>query len=1391
MAQDNILGIQATINGKDIKQGADEFMGQVSRMERASDRFISNLAGKSRMVNGQVESIGTTFEDVVGVITKGAAALGIAFSAQQFVTQVARTRGEFQQLEVAFNTMLGSAEKAGALMAQITRTAAVTPFGLQDVAGGAKQLLAYGVASEQVNDTLIRLGDIAAGLSIPLNDLVYLYGTTMTQGRLFTQDLRQFQGRGIPLADELAKQFGVTKDRVGELVTAGKVGFGELEKAIVSMTSEGGKFGGLMEAQSKTILGQWSNIQDAIDGMFNEIGKSQEGVINTALQGISLLVENYETVGRSILALVATYGTYKAALITTIVLHKSWAVAARADATAKAVLTAATKAQTVAQLALNAAMKANPYVLLATAVVGLGTAMWALSEHTSAAEKGLQEYNAEQEKFANQQEHAKQELERLVNVLNDENAAYSERDYAMRQMKALYPDLAQMFMDEKGHISDLAGLWEAYGNKAKEAKLQSQEAKVAGLSTELTIATNNYNTAKANSNWGGAKKYKEQVENITAQLTQAKKDLSVLVEEQKKAESQPEVKNKSYWEKKKKDAEDARDALDETKKNSKEWQELERQIIEADKALQQWDDPTKRRKKDDSLKEKEEEKNRELLKIKRRNEETSIEFEEDAARKRRAQIELEYKNDIDAYREAKRKYGSTAEVEEMKNVAEKKKERAELQIFKEEAVAMREFLREYGSYQQQKLAIAEEYAEKIAKAQTDGEKKLLERERNKKVQGVEISVIKQQIDWGSVFGSFGTMFKDQIEPTIERLQEIMKSDTFRSSSIEEQKLLYDIIGNLQKSTTIWDGDVFTKVSKDLDAYQKALSKYNEVMNSSTASAEEVTEAQNELAESTSNLQMSSERVSNMFTELSEGLRGLSSGSLEGIGRGLMQLDQLFGEGGITKNVGNALAKGFTKLFGENSEVTKTLTKALGDSGFIGELIAAVLSILDILKEGIGTLVASLIDTILGAIDGILSNILSLKFVEQIGGSLVKGVGNILDTVTRAIGNIFTFGLASGGISDWFRNSNAGEVIDTTDRLTARNEILTQSIDALKNEIEKARGAQSLNAYEKAVEKQKELIENTGDILAVQMGYHNAHHSNSYYIAQALTESDWAEISSTVGKKVASTSDLWNLSPEDLKKVSQLTEIWDKIYNGGRYDKSEYINAYLELAGSIEEMGKELNESLTQVSFNSMYDGFLNTLMEMDSKSKDFADTISEYFMKAMLTNKIGELYSKELEDWYNKFADYMKSDTTLTENEMAELRNEYQNIVSEAIAERDAIASATGYDKSVYSQEASSKEFQGMSQDTGDELKGRFTALQVAGEEIRKQSEQQTVLQTLISTDTATIKQDMAIQKQYISEIVDIQYESVGYLAEISKNTKQLFQMNERLGKIEENTRNM
>lgn len=425
------------------------------QIKSAEARLTSLRAGLNHLTKEAAvagSSVSSSFKEMA----KSATALFSIQAASQFARQIASVRGEFQQLEVAFETMLQSKEKSDALMSQIVDTAAKTPFDLQGVASGAKQLLAYGVASDKVNDTLIRLGDIAAGLSIPLGDLVYLYGTTMAQGRMFTMDLRQFQGRGIPMTEELAKVMGVAKNEVAGLVTAGKVGFPEMEQAIVNMTSAGGKFAGLMEKQSKTITGQMSNLQDAVDQMLNEIGKSSEGVISGAISTASTLVENYEKVGRIIGGLVTAYGAAKAAIMAVNVARKAHIAYLRAENLAKKknlVTTTKTTAATVlaekAQKALNKAILKNPYVIAAAAVAGLCVGIYALVTAKSKEEKIHERVNKEIDEYNKKVDESKAKLTELFNVIKDPDSTEMQKVLAMEELKELYPSIIKGLSDEE------------------------------------------------------------------------------------------------------------------------------------------------------------------------------------------------------------------------------------------------------------------------------------------------------------------------------------------------------------------------------------------------------------------------------------------------------------------------------------------------------------------------------------------------------------------------------------------------------------------------------------------------------------------------------------------------------------------------------------------------------------------------------------------------------------------------------------------------------------------------------------------------------------------------------------------------------------------------------
>ena len=192
-----------------------------------------------------------------GLLAAGVAAGGLA------IKGIVLAAG-LEQAEVAFTTLLGSGEAASKMMQDLQTFAASTPFQFTELADGAKMLAAFNVETEDIIPTMQRLGDVSAGIGAPIGEIAEIYGKAKVQGRLFMEDINQLTGRGIPVIQELAKQFGVTDDAVRELVSSGQVNFSHLEEAFISLTSEGGKFEGMMEAQSQTLDGLWSTAKDNV-----------------------------------------------------------------------------------------------------------------------------------------------------------------------------------------------------------------------------------------------------------------------------------------------------------------------------------------------------------------------------------------------------------------------------------------------------------------------------------------------------------------------------------------------------------------------------------------------------------------------------------------------------------------------------------------------------------------------------------------------------------------------------------------------------------------------------------------------------------------------------------------------------------------------------------------------------------------------------------------------------------------------------------------------------------------------------------------------------------------------------------------------------------------------
>lgn len=475
------LGFKATIDIDDFKVSAEAMEKHIRKVSQAAEEESKDMD----------KSILSFAQSGAKYIVSYLVGQGMG----SLLNSIVQTRGQFQQLEIAFETILGSGSKAKALMNQLVDTAARTPFDLMGVASSAKQLLAYGIAAEDVNDTLVRLGNIASGLSIPLQDIAYLYGTTMTQGRLYAQDLNQFTGRGIPMVKELAKILGVAESQVKTLVSEGKVGFPEVQQVIQNLTNEGGMFFNLMEKQSKSLTGMIANLGDAWDSALNKLGEDNQDVFAAGISGATYLVEHLEDILRIVKAITVAYGSYKAAIVLNTLATKGYTGVALLDNTARqakiALLkleTVATKGVTAATKTLWATMKANPVgwiISLLGAALSVLTLFGKKEEEITEDQVGLANATKKAgEEFATQAS----KVDALQKILNDSNQTYSERIKALKELKEIVPGYNAELTQEGEIISNNTKAIQDYLTKLeKQIKLKAAQEELEAAYREKRL----------------------------------------------------------------------------------------------------------------------------------------------------------------------------------------------------------------------------------------------------------------------------------------------------------------------------------------------------------------------------------------------------------------------------------------------------------------------------------------------------------------------------------------------------------------------------------------------------------------------------------------------------------------------------------------------------------------------------------------------------------------------------------------------------------------------------------------------------------------------------------------------------------------------------------------
>lgn len=705
------------------------------------------------------------------------------------------------------------------------------------------------------------------------------------------------------------------------------------------------------------------------------------------------------------------------------------------------------------------------------------------------------------------------------------------------------------------------------------------------------------------------------------------------------------------------------------------------------------------------------------------------------------------------------------------------------EIYADELKSYREYLKEYGNLEQQKLAIVEEYNEKIKEARAKGnlfEEAKLKTDLEEQLKKLNFNDFKDSINWDSVFSDMGRLSKSYLENLRKKLKDLLGSGTL---DIDDMKVVSEQISKIDDAISEqtdkwgWSNEKVREYNRLLqeaaDAQERlrkaTVEQYNaQQRQSSTRIA--IQKVFSETGVSVSTNKITSQNKSALFNE---NKMNLSNEQLE-------KLKKLFDELAVSEvKVGKA---------------TKDVKKAQEDANISQDKARkSIKEIANEWAESIGNVAkklqeASELIDVLGFGDSDLGKKLKSGADAFNKGSQAASdfaTGNYIGAAINGVGAIKSLGSALG-IGN---GSNAKEVAETTNRLTESNERLQYSIEQLKSSIDKTSGMSAVSNYQKAYDAQKQINKQSMEILQSQMGYHGSHHSNAYY--WNLSAQDYAAINRTLAQqsavrggyinstinKVSSLEDIYKLTPEQMKDIRTYNQdVWKNMTDQGKYDKTEYWENYTDLAEKLEELTDKINQNLTQTTFDSLKDNFISNLMDMSKSAQDFANNFTTMLNKSMLNFAVDDLANKRLKTLYEKWADKMKQGQ-LSNDDLDILKKEYDNIVDEGLKIRDNIAAITGYKEAQSQQTATGKGIEAITADQASSLIGIGYAVQIAqeqGNEVRK----------AIAIDVSSLRIYAAQIYNNISEMRDIQYQGLEQLEAINKNTAPIILIREDIASM-------
>jgi len=1042
---------------------------------------------------------------------------------------------------------------------------------------------------------------------------------------------------------------GVTKDEVSDLVSQGKVGFKEVEQAFQNMTKEGGMYFNLMQEQSKSLTGQISNLGDAWDSMLNEMGKKGEGVFYTAISAAKSLVENYEKVGMVIEGLIITYGAYKTALMANIALEKIQAANRLASIKGVTAMKMVTDLMTGSVAKLNKVLMLNPYALVGAAALASSVYMLKWADSQDKCTEATERFNKAEEASKQAREERNRNVNEYIKIASDEKRTTDERKIAIESLKDAYKKLLPQYDKESFLLKNIA----EYRKKINEEELQNERIGTKKKITMLDRDIAKYKNGLKEANRQGAGQATQAIMNTLNNLKKERelydKKLQQLESESSAGTGKKEekVKNKTYWEKQKKDAQAALDAIDSVKRKKMNtgdfkgidsedkniFQESKKKIKEAEKHLKAYEKEEKIQKEAGKKLKQQEKISEQLLSLRRKNQQDEVNLMADGTEKKLAQIDLDYQKELDAIKKQRKDWetaqgGKLTDKQEAKlgtwasNAAKKRESdidstsKAKLEADKK---AWQEYFIEFGNYQEKRKNLIQKYDDEIAKLQSDSPEYAIKvAEKNQAV---------EQLDeqYGRTTRAMADLFEDASNKSVSAIQDI----------IDKYEALIEYMSGTDKDISIADLKGIGFTDKDIEKIEKG-----------EISIKDVTDAIRGLKDELKGKSPWQAFVS----DLEKGIEAIKKG-----GNDSKKVGQ-----GIT-DIGNAVT---------------SFTPALGE---FGSNIANIFGVSDSAITGVTDALGGLGTTAAGVGQIMSGNI--------VGGAMsaVSGISSVVSAFE---------GLFGADYSDYENMKAQYETL-----IAIWDELITKKMDYIDIDY----GTEAIKAAEEAeqlvniqISRQRQLIKQLAS-----SGASAGSHSLGYRINDRLSKEDYQRISGLVGQKITAEYQLWDLSSEQIEKIlsdEKLVSVLDTVNK----DFVTYLQNIVDYGEQLTEIAQKEKEAITGIGFDEFKNGYADLLSDLDSTNEDFANNFEKDLRKAIFQSLIANKYKDKIKELYDAWANYGKDG--LSSDEAREIRDMQAQLTDSLLAEREQLMKDFGWSPSTEQQSASSKGFQTMSQDTGEEL---------------------------------------------------------------------------------------